>query len=642
MKTKWGSDLFTWLANTVSSFLAFSRFGTELLFGQDALQSGAIALTMFPVIIFFAAFVQVMYYLGAVQWVLQHLGWFFYKTLGTSNAESIVASASPFVGQSENTLLVMDYLEHMTNSELHACMTAGFATISGSVFQAYVVLGVDARNLITACIMSIPCSLALSKIRYPENDQPAARSFPVKLKKREREVNILHALGNGAATGVHLSLLILATIIAMVSLIYAANFVLTWFGQFVGIHSLTLELILVITLGLVATSKHPRSIQWHTVIVGFLMQFCLGCIVTKTQWGQALFSWLASIASSLLEFSNYGTKFILGDTVGAMTSIFAISVFPAIIFFASFIQVVYYLGGIQWMLKRIGWVFHKTLDISGCESVVTAASPFIGQSENVLLVKDYLPHMTKSEIHACMTAGFATVSGSTLQGYIALGVNAQNIITACIMSIPCSVALSKIRYPETEESLTRGKMVEPPRSTKEVNVLHAVANGAATGINLSLLIAANLIAIISLVHLVDFLLTWFGQFIAIHELTIELILGYVLYPFTWLLGVPAGDVLRVSQLLGLKFVANEFVAYQRLNDASSGPSVSSQLSVRGRTIAEFAFCGFGNLGSIAMQVGALSTLAPGRSGDFSRLAFSACVTGSIATCLSAAIISMVI
>ncbi|KAJ2389742.1 hypothetical protein GGI05_003407 [Coemansia sp. RSA 2603] len=400
--------------------------------------------------------------------------------------------------------------------------------------------------------------------------------------------------------------------------------------------------VIVITLGLVATSKHPRSIQWHTVIVGFLMQFCLGCIVTKTQWGQALFSWLASIASSLLEFSNYGTKFILGDTVGAMTSIFAISVFPAIIFFASFIQVVYYLGGIQWMLKRIGWVFHKTLDISGCESVVTAASPFIGQSENVLLVKDYLPHMTKSEIHACMTAGFATVSGSTLQGYIALGVNAQNIITACIMSIPCSVALSKIQYPETEESLTRGKMVEPPRSTKEVNVLHAVANGAATGINLSLLIAANLIAIISLVHLVDFLLTWFGQFIAIHELTIELILGYVLYPFTWLLGVPAGDVLRVSQLLGLKFVANEFVAYQRLNDASSGPSVSSQLSVRGRTIAEFAFCGFGNLGSIAMQVGALSTLAPGRSGDFSRLAFSACVTGSIATCLSAAIISMVI
>ncbi|KAJ1826150.1 hypothetical protein LPJ56_002328 [Coemansia sp. RSA 2599] len=399
--------------------------------------------------------------------------------------------------------------------------------------------------------------------------------------------------------------------------------------------------VVIITLFMIATSKHPRSIPWRTVIIGYVMQFCLGCIVVKTKWGQDLFTWLASIAASLLEFSNYGTKFILGDTVGQMTSIFAISVFPAIIFFASFIQVVYYLGGMQWLLKRFGWVFYKTLGVSGSEAVAAAASPFVGQGESALLVKDYLPQMTRSEIHACMTAGFATVSGSTLQGYIALGVDAKSIITACIMSIPCSLALSKIRYPEKEESLTRGRMVEPSHSKEEVNVLHAIGNGAAIGMNLSLLILANLVAVISLVNLIDFLLTWLGQFIAIRQLTLELILGYLLYPFTWLLGVPAGDVLHVSQLLGLKFVANEFVAYNRLNDASSGPSVSSQLSVRGRTIAEFALCGFGNLGSIAMQIGALGTLAPDRKADVSRMAMSACVTGSIATCLSAAIVSMV-
>ncbi|KAJ1951409.1 hypothetical protein FBU59_000174 [Linderina macrospora] len=380
--------------------------------------------------------------------------------------------------------------------------------------------------------------------------------------------------------------------------------------------------IAIITLLLVATSRNPREIQWRTVIVGYLMQFCLGCIVVKTNWGNDLFQWIASRAADLLYFSHYGTVFLLGDDI-ANLGVFTISVFPAVVFFAAFVQMVYYLGGMQWLLKHLGWFFQQTLDTSGAESIVAAASPFIGQSENVLLVKDYLEHMTNSEIHACMTAGFSTISGSGLQGYIALGVNARNIITACIMSIPCSLALSKIRYPETEESLTR--------------------NGAAVGINLSLLIAANLIAIISLVNLVNFFLTWFGQFITIHALTLELILSYLLYPYAWLLGVPKVDILKVSQLLGLKFVANEFVAYMTLNtkDATTGMTLAETLTTRGHAIAEFSLCGFGNLGSIAMQIGSLGSLAPSRKADFSRLALSACITGSIATTLTAAIISMV-
>ncbi|KAJ1996357.1 hypothetical protein GGI25_000420 [Coemansia spiralis] len=400
-----------------------------------------------------------------------------------------------------------------------------------------------------------------------------------------------------------------------------------------------LGIIFILAL-LVLTSKNRSQIQWRTVIVGFLLQFCLGCVVVKTKWGTDFFTWLATIASSLLEFARYGTKFLFGDDVGG-SAIFAVSVFPAIIFFSAFIQMTTYLGGAQWLLRNLGWLFLKMLNTSGVESIVAAASPFFGQSENVLLVKDYLEHMTKSEIHACMTAGFATISGSTLQGYIVLGVNAANIITACIMSIPCSLALSKIRYPETEVPLTRGKIVEPPRCTSEVNIIHAISSGAALGMNLSLLIAANLIAIIALVNLADFFFTWFGQFIAINNLTLELILGYILYPYTWLLGVSNKDVLLVSQLLGLKFVANEFVAYQRLTDESKGPSISSQLTDRSRVIAEFALCGFGNLGGIAQQIGAFGALAPSRKADFSQLALSACITGSIATTITAAIISMV-
>ncbi|KAJ2109532.1 hypothetical protein IW146_006320 [Coemansia sp. RSA 922] len=398
--------------------------------------------------------------------------------------------------------------------------------------------------------------------------------------------------------------------------------------------------IIIILLVMTATSTRPRSIQWRTVYVGLLLQFCLGCIVIKTKWGNDFFTWLASMASGLLAFANYGTKFLLGDSIGSL-DIFVITVFPAVIFFSAFIQVVQYLGGIQWIIKKLGWAFQQLLGTSGTESMVAAASPFLGISENVLLVKDYIEHMTCSELHACMTAGFATISGSTLQGYIALGVDAKNIITACIMSIPCSLALSKLRYPETEESLTRGVIVDPPRNTDEANILHALANGAAIGINLSLLISANLIAIIALVNLIDFLLTWLGQFVAIHQLTLELILGYVLYPYAWLLGVPHKDILNVSQLLGLKFITNEFVAYQRLTGETNGPALKILLSSRGLAIAEFALCGFGNLGSIAIEIGVMSTLAPSRKTDISRLVLSACITGSIATTITAAIVSMV-
>ncbi|KAJ2768330.1 hypothetical protein IWQ56_002977, partial [Coemansia nantahalensis] len=397
--------------------------------------------------------------------------------------------------------------------------------------------------------------------------------------------------------------------------------------------------IVVITGTLVCTSRNPKHINWRTVLVGYLMQFCLGCIVLKTEWGSDLFSWLAEIASGFLAFSRYGARLLFGQ--GALDSgAIAVILFPAIIFFAAFVQILYYLGGVQWLLQRMGWFFYKLLDTSGAESIVASASPFIGQSENVLLVKDYLEHMTKSELHACMTAGFATISGSVFQAYVAMGVDAKNLITACIMSIPCSLALSKIRYPETEESATRGRIVLSKRE-REANVLHAMGNGAATGMTLSLLIMATLIGMVSIIYAIDFFLTWTGQFVGIPDLTMELILGYLLYPLTWLLGVPGSDVFKVSQLLGLKLIANEFVAYSRLVGADGSPAIQDTLSPRGLMIAQFALAGFANTGSIAQVIGAVGALAPTRKGDVARLALSACLTGAVATMMTAAIVAMI-
>ncbi|KAJ2807664.1 hypothetical protein H4R21_000383 [Coemansia helicoidea] len=400
--------------------------------------------------------------------------------------------------------------------------------------------------------------------------------------------------------------------------------------------------IVVIIALLAATSRYPRRIPWRTVIAGFMAQLCVGCLVARTRWGGDFFAWLSNMAQGLLGFATYGAQFMFGDSAKS-TTVFALVLIPAFIFFASFVQIMCYLGGVQWLLRHLGRAFQVLLGTSGVESVVAVAAPLVGQSEGMLLVQDCLEHVTLSEIHAFLTAGFATVSGSMLQAYIALGVDSKNIITSCAMSIPCSLAMSKLRWPETDEPLTRETQVRPVQADGEANILHAMSNGAAIGLNLALMISANLIAIISLVHLADFALGWLGQFVGIASLTLEQILGYIMYPYAWLLGVPGPDVSSVAQLLGLKFVANEFVAYQRLGDTSNGLSAMREtLSARGRLIAELALCGYGNLGGIALQIGMAGTLVPARKADFSRVAFSACITGSIATTISAAVVSMVV
>ncbi|KAJ2592587.1 hypothetical protein H4R99_006362 [Coemansia sp. RSA 1722] len=361
----------------------------------------------------------------------------------------------------------------------------------------------------------------------------------------------------------------------------------------------------------------------------------------KTKWGSDFFTWIANLVSGFLGFANFGASLLFGQKAMESGAI-ALIIFPVIIFFASFVQVMYYLGAVQWVLRHVGWFFYKALGTSNAESIVASASPFVGQSENMLLIKDYLEQMTDSELHACMTAGFATISGSVFQAYVVLGIDAKNLITACVMSIPCSLALSKIRYPEKDQPATHGQTIELTKPEREANILHALGNGAATGIHLSLLILATIIAMVSSIYAVNFTLTWLGQFIGIRTLTLELVLGYLFYPLTWLLGVPKKDVLKVSQLLGLKLVANEFVAYSQLTGATGSESIQAELSPRALMISQFALAGFANTGSVAQVIAAVGSLAPSRKADASRMAVSACLTGALATAMSAAIVSMIV
>jgi CNT family concentrative nucleoside transporter len=253
-----------------------------------------------------------------------------------------------------------------------------------------------------------------------------------------------------------------------------------------------------------------------------------------------------------------------------------------------------------------------------------------------------------AELHQVMCSGFATIAGSVLVAYISMGLNPQALISSCVMSIPASLAFSKLRYPEEEETLTAGRVVIPDDDEhKAANALHAFANGAWLGLKIAGMIVATLLCIIALLNMVDGLLTWFGRYINLdgeYDLTLELILGYVFYPVAFLLGVSrqGKDLLLVGRLIGIKVITNEFVAFAQLVATDDPLSEYHTLSPRSRVIATYALCGFGNIGSLGTQIGVLSQISPGRSGDVSRLALSALISGVFSTLSSATVAGLVI
>ncbi|ORY56644.1 NupC family nucleoside transporter [Pseudomassariella vexata] len=388
------------------------------------------------------------------------------------------------------------------------------------------------------------------------------------------------------------------------------------------------------------TSRDRHAIPWHTVIGGMLSQFVIAVFVLRTQAGYDIFAFISFLARTLLGFANEGVIFLTDDTVPALPWFFT-SVIPAIIFFVSLVSLLYHTGLLQWFVGKFATFFFWSLRVSGAEAVVAAATPFIGQGESALLIRPFVPHLTLAELHQVMTCGFATIAGSVLIAYISMGLNPQALVSSCIMSIPASLAISKMRYPESEETLTSGRVVVPEDDEhKAANALHAFANGAWLGLKIAGMICAVLLCIIGFVGLINGFLIWWGKYFNItaanappEGLTLEFILGYLLYPVAWLLGVPNGELLDVGQLIGIKIITNEFVAFASL-------SANTALSPRARLIATYACCGFGNVGSLGNQIGVLSQIAPGRAGDVSRVAVSALIAGVISTLSSASIAGM--
>mmetsp|Transcript_2073 Transcript_2073/g.3162 ORF Transcript_2073/g.3162 Transcript_2073/m.3162 type:complete len:512 (+) Transcript_2073:39-1574(+) len=384
-----------------------------------------------------------------------------------------------------------------------------------------------------------------------------------------------------------------------------------------------------------AFSSDRKSIKWRPVVWGLFLQFFFGVIILRTWLGYHAFDLLGQAVSGFLDNSDYGSEYVFGKDF--RTFFFALKVLPTLVFFAAFISVLYHLQVLQRVVGVLAYAMQAALGISGSEAFFLCFVHLVGSSEASLFIKPYLSTLTNSEMACVMTGGFATISGSLLVVYIQLGVPASHLLAASLMSTPAALALSKMVWPETEESVTKGTVALKVDS-KSVNLWDAAAEGATEGLKLIFHIASMLIAFLSILAAVNAALNGVGSLFGHNDITVELIFSYVLRPVAFLMGVPWEDCGIVAELLGRRMILNEFIAYLSLKDYMS----KNLIGERAITISTYALCGFANLGSVGVTLGCFGGLAPERRGDAAKLGFRTMLLASMALCMTASVAGILV
>jgi len=429
------------------------------------------------------------------------------------------------------------------------------------------------------------------------------------------------------------------------------------------------SLLGMILLGLLAWafSVDRSNLAWRVILWGIGLQLLFAVFILKTPMGAGLFDWLNTVVVALLGFTVEGARFIFGDLVynnvpvglgeaGSNAPIqempgqvartgasFAFNVLPTIIFFSSLMTVLYHIGIMQWVVKGVAWIMQRTLGTSGAETLSAAGNIFVGQTEAPLLIKPFFEEMTMSELHAVMTGGFATVAGGVLAAYVGMLLAyfpdiAGHLIAAPVMSAPAALVMAKLMYPEDGDPVTKGKLAID-LETPDVNVIDAAARGAGEGLGLALNVGAMLLAFLALIAMANALLGWAGGLVGLEGLSFQGLLGWIMAPLAWFMGVPWVDAVTVGSLLGIKTVVNEFVAYMEL---SSLLQQAGSLQPRSVIISIYALSGFANFSSIAIQLGGIGGLAPSRRHDLSRVGLRAMMAGSLAAFMTATIAGMLL
>ena len=394
----------------------------------------------------------------------------------------------------------------------------------------------------------------------------------------------------------------------------------------------------------VACSSDIRAISWRTVGWGIALQLAFAILILRLEVGDvrpgyALFSGLAAVVTQFLAFTDVGSAFVFGmlanqeemGTVFPNGFILAFAALPIIIFVSSVFTVLYYVGLLQVLVRAMARLMMPLMGTSGAETLSAAANVFMGQTEAPLIVRPFIPAMTRSELLTLMTGGLATIAGSVLGVYLSLGADPVAMLTTSVMAAPCALYLSKILMPESDRPVTAGD-AEIVVGTDHVNVIDAAASGAADGMRLAINVAAMLIAFLAFVAMVDYALGLLSP-----ELTLARIFGVIFSPVAVLLGVSSADVPALADLLGTKLVTNEFVAYVKLTAEYEG-----LISDRAHTLATFALTGFANFGSVGVILGGIGGIAPDRRGDLARLSSRALFAGFLATLINAAIAGVLI
>jgi CNT family concentrative nucleoside transporter len=401
------------------------------------------------------------------------------------------------------------------------------------------------------------------------------------------------------------------------------------------------------------------------VLWGTALQLVFALIILRTTPGEQFFALVNDAFIQLLGYTQDGARFIFGNLVdnnipigipigepvataplqpveparyAAAGSYFAFTVLPTIIFFCSFMTLLYYLGVMQWVVKGMAWVMQRTMKTSGAETLSASGNIFLGQTEAPLMIKPFVQNMTMSELHCVMTGGFATVAGGVMAAYVGMLVAyfpdiAGHLLAASVMSAPAAIVISKVMYPEHGEPETMGTLKADVPSP-DVNVIDAAARGAGEGLQLALNVGAMLLAFIALIALLNGIIGWVGGLMGWENLSLELIMGWALAPLAWIMGVPWHDSVEIGSLLGIKTAVNEFVAYLQL---ATSLQAGAPLDPRSVVIATYALCGFANFSSIAIQIGGIGGIAPARRSDLSRIGLRAMIAGTLASFMTATI-----
>jgi concentrative nucleoside transporter, CNT family len=419
-------------------------------------------------------------------------------------------------------------------------------------------------------------------------------------------------------------------------------------GRFTGVIGI------IVILGLAYLwSNNRKAINFRLVITGIVLQIVLAVFILKVPLGQEIFAWLGKAINKLLDFSKEGGYFVFGDLTKVTNilppeivkkGIFLFILLPTIIFVCVLASMAYHVGLMQRIVALIARFVHWAMRVSGSEALSNVASAFVGQVEAQIMIRPYLSGMTRSELLASMTGSMACIAGGVMAVYISMGVPASYLLAASLMAAPGALVISKIVYPETEESETKG-VVKLEVRKEHANIMDAIAHGASDGMKVSINVVAMLIGVIALIALIDALLGYFGHFLSwtglslnaiglnLDNLRLKDVVGVLFSLIAIVMGVPVKESLPVGSLMGTKMVINEFVAYSDLS-----PMIQQGiLSAKSIIIASFALCGFANFSSVAIQIGGIGALAPDRKADLARLGLKAMVCGTMASYVSASL-----